>query len=190
MAPLITPRLSPPQRMRCAMMRAYASCTRVADAKRVAAAAGQHVKRSESGQAWIIGVHYGRGRSAARCRRRGAALRGGGCGREVLVENWRASKGCCCCGHGAQGRARSVSSGGAGGGRGGEGRRAFPHCKTVTTNDAKTWKVYTFAACEVATDNRFFTAQLITSLWLLIFRQFKASSAELGDTDISYCLYS
>ena len=85
-APLITPRLSPPQRMSCAMVRAYASCTRVADAKRVAAAARQHVKRGESGQAWSIGVYYGRGRSAASCRRRGAALRGGGCGREAVVE--------------------------------------------------------------------------------------------------------
>ena len=41
------------------MMRAYASCTRVADAKRVAAAARQHVKRGESGQACSIGVYYG-----------------------------------------------------------------------------------------------------------------------------------
>jgi len=83
---------------------------------------------------------------------------------------WRASKGCCCGGHGAQGRARSVTSGAGGG----EGRGAFPHCKTVTTNDAKTWNVVTLLQLvEVATDNRFFTAQLITSLWLLIFRQFK-----------------
>ena len=63
---------------------------------------------------------------------------------------WRASKGCCCGGHGAQG---SVSSGGAGGG---------------------TWNVVTLLQLvEVATDNPFYTAQLITSLWLLIFRQFK-----------------
>ena len=104
---------------------------------------------------------------------------------------WRASKGCCCGGHGAQGRARSVSSGGAGGGRGGEGRGAFPQCKTVTTNDAKTWNVVTLLQLvEVATDNRFFTAQLITSLWLLIFLQFKDSSPEWGDADIWYCLYS
>ena len=103
-------------------------------------------------------------------------------GEEVVGgrEWWRASKGCCCGGHGVQGRARSVSSGGAGGGRGGEGRGAFPHCKTVTTNDAKTWNVVTLLQLvEVATDNRFFTAQLITSLWLLIFRQFKASSPML-----------
>ena len=80
---------------------------------------------------------------------------------------WRASKGCCCGGHGAQG---SVSSGGAGGG---------------------TWNVVTLLQLvEVATDNRFLTAQLITSLWLLIFRQFKASSPEFGDADIWYCLYS
>ena len=79
---------------------------------------------------------------------------------------WRASKGCCCGGHGAQG---SVSSGGAGGG---------------------TWNVVTLLQLvEVATDNPFFTAQLITSLWLLIFRQFKASSPEFGDADIWYCLY-
>jgi hypothetical protein len=46
-----------------------------------------------------------------------------------------------------------VSSGGAGGG---------------------TWNVVTLLQLvEVATDNRFFTAQLITSLWLLIFRQFQ-----------------
>ena len=36
----------------------------------------------------------------------------------------------------------------------------------------------------------FFIAQLITSLWLLIFRQFKASSPEFGDADIWYRLYS
>ena len=97
-------------------------------------------------------------------------------GEEVVGgrEWWRASKGCCCGGHGAQGRARSVSSGGAGGGRGGEGRGAFTQRKTVTTNDAKTWNVVTLLQLvEVATDNPFFTAQLITSLWLLIFRQFQ-----------------
>ena len=49
---------------------------------------------------------------------------------------------------------------------------------------------YILLQVEVATDNRFLTAQLITSLWLLIFRQFKASSPEFGDADIWYCLYS